>query len=550
LDDRFTTSTDGAGRFVIHGLVAGDYTLIAETRFDLNTRKTKSARCRLSIVDRALTISVKLRPQPVVSGRYRFVGSSQPPATVPSDFGLVTDATVWRWYWERMRIIQEPKSRPTSFSIDVEPGRRVFRLEGPPDGWMVRSITLGQRDITHTPLDITTDLSGVVVTLTDRVTEVRGHVAGQGGLVGNSSPQGIWIFPADSNRWVDFGPAPPDIRRLWIEESGDFTEEGLSPGDYLIATLPSGLSGAPPDASVFRLAAAGATRISIAEGQRVAISLTATPFRRSSTSSIPWAVDELPPTRAEVPATLAPASPANGGRASTIHGRVIVGGGQRPSPNTVVHLIPWPTASEFTEYVDVQAAGLAGSLAVVDADGRFTFERVAPGPYVLRAKSSAFGLASYPSRPAGSEPSVVVRADTAIPEIQLPMKQAAGLSVIVRDERGHAVAGANVWLNPPPPPISGSWVPRVETKTNDRGECFFLGLEPGSYRVDVSAYREPRRLTIASDFENPLAVLPQFRGDAWVGVDLGVIAVKPGERRVLNVELRLASGAEGRLVGR
>jgi hypothetical protein len=45
-------------------------------------------------------------------------------------------------------------------------------------------------------------------------------------------------------------------------------------------------------------------------------------------------------------------------------------------------------------------------------------------------------------------------------------------------------------------------------------------------------------------------VLPQFRGRDRVGVDLGVIVFKPGEHRLLNAQLRLATGGEGLPFGR
>jgi hypothetical protein len=280
--------------------------------------------------------------------------------------------------------------------------------------------------------------------------------------------------------------------------------------------------------------------VSIAAGQRMQLSVKATPFQHKSSGSTAWTVDTAPTTRAEIPALAAPVEPSK--RASAIRGQVLPGSEAKTSRSTLVHLIRWPTSIEFTEYVDVGAAGLAGTLAVAGADGHFAFEGVAPGTYLVRARDSAFGLAAYPSRPSENESKVVVREDTPTPDLLLPMTDVARLSVTVHDERGRPIAGASLRLNPRLA-IPGDWVSRVGCKTNDRGECIVLGLEPGTYEVSIGGYRGPQRPTVREDFEDPRAPLPRFRGPDWIEAAINTVTLKPGERRVVTVVLPLAPRA-------
>ena len=59
-------------------------------------------------------------------------------------------------------------------TMGVPPGRYFVRVAGAPQGWTFRGATLGGRDVTDAPLDIDGDVSGVVLTFTDRQTQLCG----------------------------------------------------------------------------------------------------------------------------------------------------------------------------------------------------------------------------------------------------------------------------------------------------------------------------------------------------------------------------------------
>ena len=62
------------------------------------------------------------------------------------------------------------------------PGKYFVRIGGTPGGWMARSVLYGGVDISDTPVDVTDrDLTGVVVTFTDRIASLSGTVRNAAG---------------------------------------------------------------------------------------------------------------------------------------------------------------------------------------------------------------------------------------------------------------------------------------------------------------------------------------------------------------------------------
>ena len=61
----------------------------------------------------------------------------------------------------------------------------MIRVGGVPTGWALKSITLNGQDITDTGYDFKSgsNVTGIVVTLTDRLTDLSGSVRDARGLV-------------------------------------------------------------------------------------------------------------------------------------------------------------------------------------------------------------------------------------------------------------------------------------------------------------------------------------------------------------------------------
>jgi hypothetical protein len=154
---------------------------------------------------------------------------------------IVADAGVRRTLPDGIDVYAHPR-RPgiqntfttatgTSFELSVPPG--PFTLDvGVPNGWALKSVTLGGLDASDLALDIAGE-QGVPVTivLTDRMTDLSGTVAGAD-AVGAS----VVVFPADSGNWTG-----RRVRSARTDARGRFRIVGLPPGNQYLAVAVHGL---------------------------------------------------------------------------------------------------------------------------------------------------------------------------------------------------------------------------------------------------------------------------------------------------------------------
>ena len=121
---------------------------------------------------------------------------------------------------------------------NLVPGRYLLRATVP-HGWSLENAMVGRQDITEVPLDLTGDLAGIVVTLTDRRTEILGVVRTAQGQ--EESDAAVLVFSTDRRFWTDAGPGPYPrrIRTVQATHRGSYSVAGLPPGEYFIAAVPS-----------------------------------------------------------------------------------------------------------------------------------------------------------------------------------------------------------------------------------------------------------------------------------------------------------------------
>jgi hypothetical protein len=68
------------------------------------------------------------------------------------------------------------------------------------DGWTLKSVMAGGRDVADTGLDVKDNVSNVTVTFTDRPSELAGTVLDQAGRVTPEFP--IVVFSTDKTYWL------------------------------------------------------------------------------------------------------------------------------------------------------------------------------------------------------------------------------------------------------------------------------------------------------------------------------------------------------------
>jgi hypothetical protein len=120
------------------------------------------------------------------------------------------------------------------------------------------------RDHTFTPFDASAglDAAGVVVTLTDKTQSIRGTVSAV-----PADRQAIVIaYPADPERWTDFGLVPALIRTG--RPANDATYQLTLPaGDFFLVAVDQAQANAWSDPAFLKAAARVATRVALGSGE-------------------------------------------------------------------------------------------------------------------------------------------------------------------------------------------------------------------------------------------------------------------------------------------
>jgi protocatechuate 3,4-dioxygenase beta subunit len=160
-----------------------------------------------------------------------------------------------------------------SFQLAAGSGR-VFLMVSTPPLWVIKSVTLEGNDITDEPIELTgkQSISGVVIRLTDKLTQISGRVSDGRGQVLRDYV--VVIQPAEPKEPI---VASRSIRTARPDTSGRFETRGMRPGRY-VATAVEALEQGRQFAPEFqeRLRHAG-REVTVREGESIALDLTLTP---------------------------------------------------------------------------------------------------------------------------------------------------------------------------------------------------------------------------------------------------------------------------------
>jgi hypothetical protein len=205
------------GSFTIADVPPGNYTLVAELRSGVSSIAEMGS----------VAITVNGRDIEGLS-----IATAKP-GTLRGT--IVADAGVKRALPAAVDIAARPRragAQPTyasatgsSFEMIAPPGPFTFEVDAP-DGWAVKSVTLGGFDASDLAIDIAGE-QGVAVTvvLTDRLTDVSGTVAGA-----DDDGAHVVVFPADSGNWTR-----RRVRSAQTDARGRFRIVGLPPAERYLA---------------------------------------------------------------------------------------------------------------------------------------------------------------------------------------------------------------------------------------------------------------------------------------------------------------------------
>jgi hypothetical protein len=232
-------SSDVQGRFTTTGLEPGAYSIDAQTSPGRGANAPMMAgRTEVSIGSGSdVEATVTLHPGVSVAGRLVFetAGATAPvdPSRVRVTVGLDSAGV------GSANSVNATAAADGSFTAGgVFPGRYRLRatVTGPPAStaaWFVKSATMGGRDVLDGAFEVGAgDMSGAIITMTTRVSEVAGVIQD---AAGRAAPEYFIIaFPADRALWMWNSRR---IQQARPSHDGAFAFRNLPAGDYLIGAV-------------------------------------------------------------------------------------------------------------------------------------------------------------------------------------------------------------------------------------------------------------------------------------------------------------------------
>jgi hypothetical protein len=196
------------------------------------------------------------QPPPFLASRIRLLAVSADPRKVLPGWGEGSGDTV-RADW--------------SFNLVNLDGPYLFRLMNLPDGWMVKAVRTGGRDITDTPLSIVrgATVSAVEIVLSRTGASVSGDVVTAAGAPVPDST--VIAFAEQPALWT---PGSRFIRATRPDNEGRFSLAGLPPGGYRLIARDVVMDGQWEDPEFLRSLLKESVRVELAASAVETIRLT------------------------------------------------------------------------------------------------------------------------------------------------------------------------------------------------------------------------------------------------------------------------------------
>jgi hypothetical protein len=155
-----------------------------------------------------------------------------------------------------------------TFEMTGVMGKRLLRAGGFPRGWHLKSIMHEGRDITDTPIDVISDISGIEIHLTQTAAEITGGVQSTKGTP--VSDYVVVLFPPENDRWT-FGSRYVHVARP--DQNGGFRIAGVPEASYLAVALEYMEPGEETNPEFLEKLKTLGTRVSVTEGEKKTLTL-------------------------------------------------------------------------------------------------------------------------------------------------------------------------------------------------------------------------------------------------------------------------------------
>ncbi|HTG90339.1 MAG TPA: carboxypeptidase-like regulatory domain-containing protein [Vicinamibacterales bacterium] len=270
------------GSFQLTGVPPGDYVLDVQQRpqnvrnlQEINLSLLEFASMPLTVSGDIDNLTVVTTPGVTMSGRVVFPGQTTPQSNMQVVANPSAGASSPVAMMMAARALGGGRvNQDGTFELRGLAGPRLIRVQGVPSGWALKSVTVEGNEVTDTPFEFKpgTSVSGVVITMTNRLTEVTGGVRDSRG-----QPVADYVlvaFAEDTKLW---GAQSRFVQTARPNQNGAFTIKGLPPGRYMAAVVAALENGMQNDPAVLEQLRIGAQNFSLTEGQTLNLNLTMGP---------------------------------------------------------------------------------------------------------------------------------------------------------------------------------------------------------------------------------------------------------------------------------
>jgi protocatechuate 3,4-dioxygenase beta subunit len=261
--------TDDRGRFAFMGITPGAYQLASVQSFlDSGSASLTWVSQPITVGDADITgLSLTMQPGVRISGR--LVADAATTSKPDLSQAFVSMRPTSAGSWRGGRVIVSPDG--TFASTGDTPGSYFLSVVRP-QNWSAVRIDHGGRDFADEPIEVgTSDMTDVVITITDKVSHVTGSVADTNGAP--AAHASVIIFPADAAKRRGPTFSNRRVKRADTTDAGTYDISGLLPGEYAVAAVDSDMATLWLDSRFFERLLPGASRLTIALGENKSQSL-------------------------------------------------------------------------------------------------------------------------------------------------------------------------------------------------------------------------------------------------------------------------------------
>jgi hypothetical protein len=143
-------------------------------------------------------------------------------------------------------------------------GPRLFRVNGLPAGWVLKSVSVNGTDVTDTGVDIKPNepVTGMEIVLSQKSTEINGSVTGSDSRP--ASDYTLVLFSEDEEKWSV--PMTRHVTGVRPNQDGRFQVKNMPAGNYYAIAVDYIASGDWNDPEVLQRLKSKASRFRLDEG--------------------------------------------------------------------------------------------------------------------------------------------------------------------------------------------------------------------------------------------------------------------------------------------